>query len=118
MTTYYYYVGGPAGSTIGVPGLISTALGAVYGGYYQCAHGGEVAASAGAAGGAALACCYIAGEFVVSLAPTSGVLHAVGWLIKWIFGIYFAILAAIGGFVGAGAVWIVTDVCSAFLHTG
>jgi hypothetical protein len=48
---------------------------------------------------------YIAGDFIAHLAPTSQVLFGVVWVVRCIFGIYFAACAGFGAFFGAGAVW-------------
>ena len=108
MTTYVVVPSG-GGGKFGVPSLIAMGIGAVLGALHQF-NGGDPASAAGAAAAIPLVAFNIAGDYVANLAPTSEVVYVVGWIIRWIFGIYFAIPAAIGGFLGAGAVWIVVDV--------
>jgi hypothetical protein len=97
-------------------GTIAVVLGAFYGGYCCWTLGLDVAQATKATAYATWAIFNIAGNFTANLAPTSQVLFVVGWIVRWIFGIYFAVCAGLGAFFGAGAVWVVTNVLGALHH--
>jgi hypothetical protein len=98
-------------------GTIAVVLGAFYGGYCCWTLGLDVAQATKATAYATWAIFNIAGDFTVHLAPTSQVLFVVGWVIRWIVGIYFAACAGFGAFFGAGAAWVLAAV-SGGLHHG
>jgi hypothetical protein len=97
-------------------GTIAVVLGAFYGGNCCWTLGFGVTQATEATAYATWAMFNIAGDVTAHLAPTSQVLFAVGWVIRWIFGIYFSFCAGIGAFFGAGAVWVVQNVLGAFHH--
>ncbi|MDQ6867281.1 MAG: hypothetical protein M3178_02265 [Pseudomonadota bacterium] len=97
-------------------GVIALVLGAFYGGYSCGTRGLDVAQATEATAYAMWAIFNIAGDFIANRAPTSQVLFVVGWIVRWIFGIYFAACAGVGAFFGAGAVWAVTNVLGALRH--
>jgi len=97
-------------------GTIAVVLGVFYRGYYCWTLGLGVAQATEATAYATWAIFNIAGDFTVHLAPNSQVLFVVGWVIRWIFGIYFSCCAGIGAFFGAGAAWVVTNVLGALHH--
>jgi hypothetical protein len=107
----YYLVPSSGGDAIGTfPAVVIGGIGAIFGAYFEFTYGSGAAAAAGAAAGYTIGYCKLAGDYVTNAAPASQVLYGVGWFITWIVGIYFAILAAIGAFFGAGAIWILMDV--------
>jgi hypothetical protein len=91
------------------------ALGAIFGGNLNWAHGLTVGNAVWQTGVAVLVLFNSAGAFIGHLAPTSDVLFAVSWTVHWVFGLCFAAIACIGAVFGAGATWAVTDVAGA-LH--
>jgi hypothetical protein len=90
-------------------GVIAVVLGAFYGGYCCGTIGLDVAQ-------ATWAMFDISGDFIANRAPTSQVLFGVGWVVRWIFGVYFAACAGFGAIFGAGAVWVVAAVLGGLHH--
>lgn len=84
---------------------IAVVLGAFYGGYSCWTRGLDIAQATEATAYATWTIFNIAGDFTANLAPTSQVLFVVGWVVRWIFGLYFSCCAGIGALFGAGAVW-------------
>jgi hypothetical protein len=97
-------------------GTVAVVLGAFYGGYICWAFGLDVAQATKATAYGTWAIFNIAGDFIVNRAPTSQLLFGVGWIVRWIFGIYFAACASVGAFFGASAAWAVTQVLGALHH--
>ena len=106
---------GPGFDFLALFGVIAVVLGAFYGGYCCGTLGLDVAQATRATAYATWAIFNIAGDFTAHLAPTSQVLFGAGWVVSWIFGIYFAVCAGAGAFFGASAAWAVTHVLGA-LH--
>jgi len=97
-------------------GTIAVVLGAFHGGYCCWTLGLDVAQATKATAHATWAIFNIAGDFTVHLAPTSQILFVVGWVIRWIVGIYFAACAGFGAFFGAGAAWVLAAVSGGLHH--
>jgi hypothetical protein len=97
-------------------GTIAVVLGAFYGGYCCWTFGLDIAQATKATAYATWAMFNIAGDFTVNLAPNSQVLFGIGWIIRWIVGIYFAACASVGAFFGAGAVGVVAAVSGGLHH--
>ena len=97
-------------------GTVAVVLGAFYGGYICWTLGLDVAQATKATAYGTWAMFNIAGDFIANRAPTSQVLFGVGWIVRWIFGIYFAACAGVGAVFGAGAAWVVTHVMGALHH--
>jgi|GEM_PF-6020033 len=107
---------GPGFDFLTLFGVIAVVLGAFYGGYCCRTLGLDVAQATRATAYATWAIFDIAGDFTAHLAPTSQVLFGVGWVVRWIFGIYFAACAGFGAFFGAGAVWVLAAVLGGLHH--
>jgi len=107
---------GPGFDFLALFGVIAVVLGAFYGGYSCWTLGLDVSQATVATAYATWAIFNIGGDFAAHLAPTSEVLFVVGWVVRWIFGLYFSCYAGIGAFFGAGAVWAVTSVLGALRH--
>ena len=97
-------------------GTIAVVLGAFYGGYSCGTLGLDVTHATKATAYATWAMFNIAGDFTAHLASTFQVLFGVGWIVRWICGIYFAACAGFGAFFGAAAVWIVIHVLAGLHH--
>jgi hypothetical protein len=97
-------------------GTIAVVLGAFYGGYCCWTLGLDVALATKATAYGTWTIFNIAGDFIANRAPTSQVLFGVAWIVRWIFGLYFAACAGVGAFFGAAALWAVTIVLGAFRH--
>jgi hypothetical protein len=97
-------------------GVIAAVLGAFYGGYCCWTLGLNVTQVIDATAYATWGIFNTAGDFTKNIAPNSQVLFVVGWVVSWIFGIYFACCAGVGAFFGASVVWAVTTVLGALQH--
>jgi hypothetical protein len=97
-------------------GTIAVVLGAFYGGYCCWTLGLDVALATKATAYGTWTIFNIDGDFIANRAPTSQVLFGVAWIVRWIFGLYFAACAGVGAFFGAAALWAVTIVLGAFHH--
>ena len=116
MATWVVIPPNPDFAFLAVPNGLAIALGAIFGGYYCYGHDFGVAEATGAAFGATLAICNIAGDFIGNLAPSSTAMFVIGWIVRWILGIDLALCAGLGAFWGAGAVWVIADVSGSVAH--
>lgn len=97
----------------GIPGIIGACAGVVY----NISHGCDaVLDSTGAAAGLVFSLCEAGSKIIINLAPSSQALSVMGAIIYYL-GYYFAFCAGVGGFIGAGLVWVIGDVIGGLIKS-